>query len=231
MNVRQALTSVVVVSLLAGTAIAGSAGSATHTTQNPAVQSPLLYQQADGNGTVTLNRSIYEVQHGETAVMNLSLTDLDGITFQVGGGQADYKLNATVTDGNGDGQIVLLFDTSKAGSGDGAALTTKADADNLTVKNETKVDSFEPNMYGLTVYAGTSENVSTVALGGLDVQGDETTGGTTTTTTTSDDDSSDETTTTTTGTTESTESDGQPGFGVGVAIAALAGVALLARRR
>ncbi|WP_227375672.1 DUF7827 domain-containing protein [Haladaptatus halobius] len=157
------------------------------------------------------------MEQGETATINLSLSGLDGITVLVGGGQAAYELNATVTDGSGDGRVVLLFDTSKAGSGDGAALTTKADADSLTVKNETKLDgSLGTGMYGITVYNGTSENVSAIAHGGLNVQGDGTTDGTTTTTG---------------DTTTMTESDGQPGFGVGLAVAALAGVALLARRR
>ncbi|GAA0246636.1 PGF-CTERM sorting domain-containing protein [Haladaptatus pallidirubidus] len=47
---------------------------------------------------------------------------------------------------------------------------------------------------------------------------------------TEDGDSSGETTTEN-GTTEDTESDGQPGFGIGLALTALAGVALLVRRR
>ncbi len=228
MNLRSALTSLVVVSLLASTAVAGTAGSATSTDQNPAVQSPLLFQQeGDGNGTVTLNHSIYEVNNGETATMNLSLSGLDSMTVQIGGGQADYKLNATVEDGNGDGQVVLLFDTAKAGSGDGSALTTKSDGDTVSVKNETKVDGkLNARMYGLTIYSGTGENVPVIKMGGLDVQGDSTT----TQTTTTEEDSSGETTTTTT-TTESTDSGGQPGFGVGLAVTALAGVALLARRR
>jgi PGF-CTERM protein len=168
------------------------------------------------------------MEQGETATINLSLSGLDGITVLVGGGQAAYELNATVTDGSGDGRVVLLFDTSKAGSGDGAALTTKADADSLTVKNGTKLDgSLGTGMYGITVYNGTSENVSAIAHGGLNVQGDGTTDGTTTT----DDGSADETTTTIGDTTTMTERDGQPGFGVGLAVAALTGVALLVRRR
>ncbi|WP_227355457.1 DUF7827 domain-containing protein [Haladaptatus salinisoli] len=220
-----------VVSLLAGTAVAGSAGSAANTAPNPAVQSPLLFQEAgDSNDTVAFNDSIYDVKRGGTAPINLSLSGLDGVTVRIGGGQATCKLNATVTDGNGDGRIVLFFDTSKAGSGDGAALSMKADADSLTVKNETKLDgNLGGGMYGITVYNGTGENVSAIAHGGLNVQGDGTSDGTTTT----DDGSSDETTTTTTpgDATTTTQSDGQPGFGLGVALVALAGVALLARRR
>ncbi|WP_049971554.1 DUF7827 domain-containing protein [Haladaptatus cibarius] len=232
MNIRHALTSLVIVSLLAGTAAAGTAGTATNTDQNPEVQSPLsLQQEGDGNGTVSLNRSIYQVQQGETAAMNFSLSNLDEMTVQLGGGQADYKLNATVTDGNGDGQVTLLFDTSAAGSGDGSALTTQSDADNLSIENETEMDSLEPGMYGITVYSGTDENVSQIAYGGVNVQGDETTETTDDGMTTEEGNSSNGTTTTEDGTTESTESDGQPGFGIGLALTALAGVALLARRR
>ncbi len=61
MNLRTTLTTLLVVSLLAGTATAGSAGHAASTT-NPAVQSPLLFQSNDANSSVSFNRSIYEVE-------------------------------------------------------------------------------------------------------------------------------------------------------------------------
>ncbi|WP_328517174.1 DUF7827 domain-containing protein [Haladaptatus caseinilyticus] len=226
MNIRHALTSLVIVSLLAGTAVAGTAGTATNTDQNPAVQSPLFFQQeGDGNGTVSFNHSIYEVQQGETATMNFSLDGLDAMTVRIGGGQADYTLNASVTDGDGDGQVVLQFDTSKAGSGDGSALTARGDDDTVSVTNETNADSLKAFMYGLTVYSGTGENASEIAYGGINVHGD---GSSNRTTTTTEGESSGTTTTTAT---ETTGSDGQPGFGIGLAVTALAGVALLARRR
>ncbi len=165
--------------------------------------------------------------------MNLSLEDMDAMTVQLGGGAMDYKLNASVTDGNGDGTVVLVFDTAKAGNGDGSALTTKADADELTVKNETAVDGKLPaNMYGITVYAGTGDSVPKIGYSGLNVQGDESNGSRTTTNTTTTDDASGMTTTTTSNeSTTTTDSSGQPGFGVGISVVALAAVALLARRQ
>ncbi|WP_227356983.1 BGTF surface domain-containing protein [Haladaptatus salinisoli] len=68
-----------------------------------------------------------------------------------------------------------------------------------------------------------------VSLASVDgVVGEQAT--TTTASTTALSSSTTETTDTTTGTTETTSQNGQPGFGLGVALAALAGVALLARR-
>ncbi|WP_231184512.1 PGF-CTERM sorting domain-containing protein [Haladaptatus sp. DYF46] len=234
MNLRATLTTLLVVSLLAGTATAGSAGHAASTT-NPAVQSPLFFQSNDANSSVSLNSSIYEVEQGETATMNLSLENVDAVTVQLGGGEMKYKLNASVTDGDGDGTVVLVFDTAKAGSGDGSALTTKADADELTVKNETTVDGKLPaNMYGITVYAGTGDSAPKIGYGGLNVQGGESNGSRTTTTTdtaTTDDESGMTTTTTSNESTTTTDSSGQPGFGVGISVVALAAVALLARRQ
>jgi PGF-CTERM protein len=236
MNLRTTLTTLLVVSLLAGTATAGSAGHVASTT-NPAVQSPLLFQSNDANSSVSFNRSIYEVEQGETATMNLSLEDMDAMTVQLGGGAMDYKLNASVTDSNGDGTVVLVFDTAKAGSDDGSALTTKADADELTVKNETKVDGELPaNMYGITVYAGIGDSAPTIGYGGLNVQGDESNTSrtaTTTDTTTTPDESGEGMTTTTTSneSTTTTDSSGQPGFGVEISVVALAAVALLTRRQ
>lgn len=233
MTLRNALTTLLVVSLLAGPAAAGSAGHAASTT-NPAAQSPSLFQSNDANSTVSFNRSIYEVEQGETITMNVTLEDMDAMTVQLGGGAMDYKLNASVTDGDGDGTVVLTFDTAKAGSGDGSALTTKADADELTVKNETTVDGELPaNMYGITVYAGTGDSAPTIEYGGLNVKGDATNGSRTTTatdaTTTYDD--SNMTTTTSNDSTTTTDSSGQPGFGVGISVVALAAVTLLSRRR
>ncbi|WP_423745891.1 PGF-CTERM sorting domain-containing protein (plasmid) [Haladaptatus sp. SPP-AMP-3] len=232
MTLRNALTTLLVVSLLAGPAAAGSAGHAASTT-NPAVQSPSLFQSNDANGTVSFNRSIYEVEQGETVTMNVTLEDVDAVTVQLGGGAMDYKLNASVTDSDGDGTVVLTFDTAKAGSGDGSALTTKAGADELTVKNETTVDGELPaNMYGITVYAGTGDSAPTIEYGGLNVKGDGTSGSRTTaanTPTTYDE--SNMTTTTSNDSTTTTDSSGQPGFGVGISVVALAAVALLARRR
>lgn len=234
MNLRTALTTLLAVSLLAGPAAAAPAGNVANAT-NPTAQSPLFFQSNDANSTVTFDQSMHEVQQGETVTMNLSLDDLDAMTVQIGGGEMTYKLNATVTDGNGDGTVVLSFDTAKAGSGDGSALTTKGDADELTVKNETKTDGgLAPNMYGITVYAGTGENVPTIGYGGINVEGETTTSGRTTTTTTDDGSSGHMTTTTTSGgetTSETTDGTGQPGFGIGISVVALAAVALLARRR
>ncbi|ODR79225.1 PGF-CTERM sorting domain-containing protein [Haladaptatus sp. W1] len=232
MTLRNALTTLLVVSLLAGPAAAGSAGHAASTT-NPAVQSLSLFQSNDANGTVSFNRSIYEVEQGETVTMNVTLEDLDAMTVQLGGGAMDYKLNASVTDGNGDGTVVLVFDTAKAGSGDGSALTTTADADELTVKNETTVDGELPaNMYGITVYAGTGDSALTIEYGGLNVKGDATNGSRTTATNTSTTyDESGMTTTTSNDSTTTTDSSGQPGLGVGVSVVALVAVALLARRQ
>ncbi len=152
--------------------------------------------------------------------------------------QKKYKLNASVDgngDGNGDGTVVLMLDTSKAGSGDGSALTVKGD-DKLTVKNETKAE-LSPDMYGITVYAGTGKNVPKIGYGGLEVNGDSTStrettsDGSSTTATTYDESGMTTTTTANDSTTSTTDSSGQPGFGLGVSVVALAAVALLARRQ
>ncbi|KZN24444.1 PGF-CTERM sorting domain-containing protein [Haladaptatus sp. R4] len=237
MNLRNALTALVLVSLLASGSVIGPAAATTAgnamSADNPAVQSPDLFEN-DANSTVTFNRSMYEVQKGETVTMSFDLKDADAITVQIGGGAKAYKLNATVTDGNGDGTVVLIFDTSKAGSGDGSALTVNGD-DGLTVKNETKSE-FSPDMYGLTVYAGTGKNVPKIGYGGLEVKGDstttrETTSGSDSETTTTNHERTTTTTANDSSTTTTSDSGGQPGFGLGVSVVALAAVALLARRQ
>ena len=134
MNARQALTSVLLVTLLAGTAVAVPGGVADADSTH-AVQSPVLAQDTDSGAS--LEDSIVEVNSGETATVNVSLQGVDEAAVRIGGDSHEYEVNVTATDGNGDGTVSLLFDTSKAGSGDGTAVTTAAEADNLTLTNET----------------------------------------------------------------------------------------------
>ncbi len=239
MTLRNALTALVIVSLLAGGAVTGAAAATTTgsaaSASNPAVQSSHPFKN-DANSTITSNRSMYEVQKGNTVAMNFSLKDADTVTVQIGGGQKKYKLNATVTDANGDGTVVLLFDTSKAGSGDASALTVKGN-DKLSFTNETKA-KLAPDMYGLTVYAGAHGNAAQLGYGGLQVKGETTSTRSTTsdsasTTPTTYDESGMTSTTMddNTSTTTTSNGSGQPGFGLGVSVVAFAAVALLARRQ
>ncbi len=92
MNLRNLLTTLVVVSLLAGGAVTGAVATtpAGNAASSSATQSPHPFKN-DANSTVTLNRSMYEVQKGETVSMSFSLKDADAITVQIGGGAEEVQ--------------------------------------------------------------------------------------------------------------------------------------------
>ena len=225
MNGRLSRTSALLVTLLVGTALAVS-GSVAAVDSTHDVQSPALAQDAETGAS--LQDSIVNVDRGETATINVSLQATDEVALRIGGDSKNYMVNATATDGNGDGTVSFQFDTSKTGSGDGAAVATAADADNLTVQNETTLDgSLAPGMYGVTLYAYNGSAWNEYDVGGLNVKGESTSSTSTTSSTTTPSTSS--TTSTTSDTT--TNDDGMPGFGLGVALVALAAAAMLAHRR
>ncbi|WP_433633911.1 PGF-CTERM sorting domain-containing protein [Halomicrococcus sp. NG-SE-24] len=224
MNVRNILVALVLTSLVVGSAVA-QPPNAVNADAKPEAVSPASMQPAP-NGSATLGTSIVDVQNGEKATINLSLDGTSEAHVLIGGGTAKYRVNTSVVDENGDGQISLVFDTSKA-SDPSSAMSAKGD-DSVRVLSSTSTDSFEPRMYGIDVRLYNGSAWLSQVKGGLNVQGE-----TTTTTTTTDSSSDDGTTTTSDTTTHSgttTDSGGQPGFGAGVAAVALAAVALLARR-
>lgn len=221
MNVRNILVALVLTSLVVGSAVAQPPSAVNADAEPEAVSSASM--QPAPNGSATLGSSIVDVQNGEKATINLSLDGTSEAHVLIGGGSAKYRVNTSVVDENGDGQISLVFDTSKA-SDPSSAMSAKGD-DSVSVLSSTSTDSFKPRMYGIDVRLYNGSAWLSQVKGGLNVQGE--------TTTTTDDGSSDDDTTTSDTTTHSgttTDSGGQPGFGAGVAAVALAAVALLARR-
>ena len=151
MNARTTLVALLFASLVVGSAAAAPVA----VDASPAAQPASTAQQA--TASVSLNQSMYEVERGETAALAVDLRNVDEATVEIDSSEADYALNATVTDGDGDGTVVLLFDTAEAGSGDGAALATAADGDGLTVNNATELDGeLSTSMFGVTVSAQTA---------------------------------------------------------------------------
>ena len=183
---------------------------------------------ADEDANVT--ESVVAVHEGSVAEIPIELSGTDTATIRIGGREVGYAINATVTDGNGDGTVVLLFDTAAAGR-DGATLSTKAGADSSAGDSETELKSpLDPGHYEIHVYPGedtTGEETDAAALVLQDAP-ETTTAGTTVVTPT-------ETTTRSTDATDpsgATENaGGQPGFGVRISLVALLGVVIAARRR
>ena len=104
------------------------------------------------------------VTQGETAEIPLSMSDGGSKTLSVGSEATNYRINATVSDDDGDGEVLVLFDTAAAGT-DGATLVVADDGDSLTV-TESEPDlpsTLDPAAYPYRVFAGrATDNASTV---------------------------------------------------------------------
>lgn len=213
MKRTQLTLSAVVALVLVALAVALPAAAATDGATNAQAQA-----NATPNGS--FDSPIYEVDRGDVAAIDVSFNHTDTATVVIGGQEKAYTLEANVTDGNGDGMVQLQFDTAAPGSDD--ALGTFRDGDSVTVVNRTGSDGEFAGSYGLTLaFNGTRLDAAAMA-----VVEEETTTSTTTATTS--------TTTSTTASmdpTETTTSDGQPGFGAALALVAVAAAAGLAARR
>lgn len=75
--------------------------------------------------------SVVQVTQGETARIPMAFGERDALTFVVDGEEdVDYRLDATVRDGDGDGRATLLLNTSAAGDPP-RTLTTVGNSDTV----------------------------------------------------------------------------------------------------
>lgn len=183
------------------------------------------------NASAAFGQTVYLTTGGDATELTISLNHTDTATVQVGATTKPYVANVTVTDGDDDGTVTLLFDTGDAGV-DGETFAVASDADGVTVEDETSLD--EPlGTADLPVTAsvdGSQTDSATVLVReeSREAADDGSSTATETASPTATDNATD-TTTTTAGDDTSTD-EGSPGFGLVAALVALVGAALLARR-
>lgn len=116
-------------------------------------------------------RSVYSSRQGEVVSMTVALDDAETAVVVIGGRENGYQVNATITDGNGDGSVELRFDTAAAGR-TGTTFTAESEADSVSVvpgseiKRDTYIDAddYELALYRGTDASGTPDDVSTLSL-------------------------------------------------------------------
>lgn len=121
----------------------------------------------DGENVVT-------VSQGETAEIPVSMTDGGTKTLSVGSEATNYRIDATVSDEDGDGEVLVLFDTAAAGT-DAETLTVADDGDSLTVTaSEPELPSrLDPAAYPYRVFEDQATD-STPTVGRLVIEANET---------------------------------------------------------
>jgi len=78
------------------------------------------------------DENVVTVSQGETAEIPVSLADGGNKTLSVGSEAVNYQINATVSDDDGDGEVLVLFDTAAAGTEE-ATVSVADDGDSLAV--------------------------------------------------------------------------------------------------
>ncbi|WP_440989486.1 DUF7827 domain-containing protein [Haloarchaeobius baliensis] len=123
-------------------------------------------------GTVGLGSNLYTDELGDVASITITLEDTSQGIVRFGSAADNYQANITVTDGNGDGEVVVNVNTFLMGTGN---------ADTFTVANED--DSISNEQYGslggsliatggynVEVATGTNYNVNSQNVGTFDIQ-------------------------------------------------------------
>jgi len=131
----------------------------------PETQTPA--RTDDGENVVT-------VSQGETAEIPISITDGGTKTLSVGSEATNYRINATVSDEDSDGEVLVLFDTAAAGT-DAETLSVADDGDSLSVTaSEPELPStLDPAAYPYRVFDDQAPD-STPTVGTLVIEANET---------------------------------------------------------
>jgi hypothetical protein len=119
----------------------------------------------------TFERSIYTARQGNIAAIAVTLGDADTATLSLGGPENGYQINATLSDGDGDDTVTVLFDTAAAGrSGEtlqAAGGDTVTPVEGSEVERDTYIDAGD---YDLALYQGSAvtDNPADVATLSVD---------------------------------------------------------------
>ncbi|MFC7020136.1 MULTISPECIES: BGTF surface domain-containing protein [Haloarcula] len=120
-------------------------------------------------------RRVTTVQQGATATIPLSMEGVEVATVSIGGPDVNYVINATVRDGDADGEARVLFNTSNAGT-DGATLAVADPDDDLTVMTDEPAlpSTLDPADYEIRLYEGAGTAGQPAAVGTLSITDDGT---------------------------------------------------------
>lgn len=176
------------------------------------------------------------VEAGQVAAVDVRLNNTEEATVVVGSSASSHRIVVATTDGNGDGRVGVQIETAGVGP-NRIRFSTFRDADGVDVQSRSGGSGALPAQgYSLQLYLGnTTGEPDDASLLMVEAAETPTTTASATTETTTDDTTTATTsgpaTTTTTDDATETTTDGQPGFGLVVALVGVLAAALLAVRR
>lgn len=134
-------------------------------------------ETVEGDADLGLPESDVSVADGEVATLPIVVDAGTTATLSIRREAVGYRLNATITDGDGDGRVVVQFDTAIAGT-DGDPLAVATGTDEVRLRSETHLDGPLPEgQYAIALGIDGAE----LLVGSLYVEGAERTATTTTT--------------------------------------------------
>ena len=133
-----------------GMEVAGQSGNGT---AEP-TETPQPTETPRATGTARIYESAFTVERGGVATLRVHLEDTTEATVVLGGREVGENVTVTVTDGNGDGVVPLLFHTGPVGM-DRTRFVTVDDADDYgTLSTASDPDgTLDAGDYPIDVYA------------------------------------------------------------------------------
>lgn len=106
----------------------------------------------ESGGTATLDGSVFSATAGDVAEIPVALEGRETATVVVGGDGTNVRIPVTVTDGSGDGRVVLQLAT-EVDDGSDAGVSTKASADSVRVHDDVdRPATLDPGEYPVDLY-------------------------------------------------------------------------------
>ena len=112
----------------------------------------------DSDDDARFEQSVVHGVQGETVNVPIDLENRDTATLVVGGPETNMHLAATVTDGNGDGTVVVELETTVDEPGQ-AGVSVSAAADSVRVHDDLdRPQTMDPAEYSLRLFAATTDD-------------------------------------------------------------------------
>lgn len=121
-----------------------------------------------GEGTAEFNERVTETVTGDSAEIVVNMDNTTTATIDLGGEDVSYEASAEVVDGDESGDVVVHFDTLKAGEpGEDAFYLPEDSDDNINSQSNQEVNNppIDPAQYGMTLSVdGDRVDIGTVVV-------------------------------------------------------------------
>lgn len=121
-------------------------------------------------GDAEFAKNVYQSTAGAAVEVGVELRGRDTATVRFGSEATNVRIPVTVTDGNGDGEVTLVLETTVDGPND-AGVAAAADADSVTVHDDVdRPQSLAPGEYRLSLFLDTQADPVEVDVGTVILQ-------------------------------------------------------------